>query len=140
MLAESVKLSEACTILKKKDVDEIIVVDDSYNPVGIVTDEDILTKISESLVNPSKTTLGDIMVFPLISIKEDQSISEALELMREKKIRKLAVMSNSNLVVGILYLDTIVNLVKKSLVKQQKQSTLWGVIWNLGVVYNLQVS
>lgn len=134
MLAESVKLSEACTILKKKDVDEIIVVDESYNPVGIVTDEDILTKISESLVNPSKTTLGDIMVFPLISIKEDQIISEALELMRERKIRKLAVMSNSNLVVGILYLDTIVNLVKKSLVKQQKQSTLWGVIWNLGVV------
>ena len=134
MLAESVKLSEACTILKKKDVDEIIVVDDSYNPIGIVTDEDILTKISESLVNPSKTTLGDIMMFPLISIKEDQIISEALELMREKKIRKLAVMSNSNLVVGILYLDTIVNLVKKSLIKQQKQSTLWGVIWNLGVV------
>ena len=134
MLAESVKLSEACTILKKKDVDEIIVVDESYNPIGIVTDEDILTKISESLVNPSKTTLGDIMVFPLISIKEDQIISEALELMREKKIRKLAVMSNSNLVVGILYLDTIVNLVKKSLVKQQKQSTLWGVIWNLGIV------
>lgn len=134
MLSESVKISEACTVLKKKDVDEIIVVDDSYNPIGIVTDEDILTKISESLVNPSKTTLGDIMVFPLISIKEDQIISEALELMRERKIRKLAVMSNSNLVVGILYLDTIVNLVKKSLVKQQKQSTLWGVIWNLGVV------
>ena len=134
MLAESVKLSEACTILKKKDVDEIIVVDESYNPIGIVTDEDILTKISESLVNPSKTTLGDIMVFPLISIKENQILSEALELMREKKIRKLAVMSNSNLVVGILYLDTIVNLVKKSLVKQQKQSTLWGVIWNLGIV------
>jgi len=134
MLAESVKLSEACTILKKKDVDEIIIVDDSYNPIGIVTDEDILTKISESLVNPSKTTLGDIMVFPLISIKENQVLSEALEVMREKKIRKLAVMSNSNLVVGILYLDTIVNLVKKSLVKQPKQSTLWGVIWNLGVV------
>jgi len=74
------------------------------------------------------------MVFPLISIKEDQIISDALELMRERKIRKLAVMSNSNLVVGILYLDTIVNLVKKSLVKQQKQSTLWGVIWNLGIV------
>jgi trk system potassium uptake protein TrkH len=134
MLAESVKLVEACTILKKKDADEIIIVDNSYNPVGIVTDEDILTKISESLVNPSKTTLGDIMVFPLISIKENQNISEALELMREKKIRKLAVMSNSNLVVGILYLDTIVNLVKKSLVTQPKQSTLWGVIWNLGIV------
>ncbi len=38
MLAESIKLSEACTVLKKKDVDEIIVVDDSYNPIGIVTD------------------------------------------------------------------------------------------------------
>ena len=59
---------QAQHVLKKKDMDEIIVVDDSYNPVGIVTDEDILTKISESLVNPSKTTLGDIMVFPLISI------------------------------------------------------------------------
>lgn len=134
MLSESVRLSEACTILKKKDVDEIIVIDDLYNPVGIVTDEDILTKLSESFVNPFKTTLGDIMVFPLISIREGQTISEALEIMREKKIRKLAVMSNSNLVVGMIYLDTIFNLVKKSLVKQPKQSTLWGVIWNLGVV------
>lgn len=134
MLSESVKLSEACTVLKKKDVDEIIVVDDAYNPIGIVTDEDILTKLSEAFVNPFKTTLGDIMIFPLISIREDQTISEALEIMREKKIRKLAVMSNSNLVVGMIYLDTIFNLVKKSLVKQPKQSTLWGVIWNLGVV------
>ncbi len=134
MLSESVKISEACTILKKKDVDEIIVVDDSYNPTGIVTDEDILAKLSESFVNPINTTLGDIMVFPLISIREDQVLSEALEIMREKKIRKLAVLSNSNLVVGMLYLDTIMNLVKKSLIKQQKQSTLWGVIWNLGVV------
>lgn len=134
MLSEAVKITEACTVLKKKDVDEIIVVDDSYNPIGIVTDEDILTKISESLINPSKTTLGDIMIFPLISIREDRNLSEALEIMREKKIRKLAVLSSSNLVVGMLYLDTIVNLVKKSLVKKQKQSTLWGVIWNLGVV------
>ncbi|MBI5860262.1 MAG: CBS domain-containing protein [Nitrosarchaeum sp.] len=134
MLSESVKITEACTILKKKDVDEIIVVDDSYNPIGIVTDEDILTKLSESFVNPSKTTLGDIMVFPLISIREDQVLSEALEIMREKNIRKLAVLSGSNLVVGMLYLDTIMNVVKKSLVKKQKQSTLWGVIWNLGVV------
>ena len=113
MLSEAVKITEACSILKKKDVDEIIVVDEFYNPIGIVTDEDILTKLSESFVNPSKTTLGDIMIFPLISIKEGQTLSEALEIMREKKIRKLAVMSNSNLVVGMLYLDTIVNLVKK---------------------------
>jgi trk system potassium uptake protein TrkH len=61
-------------------------------------------------------------------------ISEALAIMREKKIRKLAVLSNSNLVVGMLYLDTIANLVKKSLIKQQKQSTFLGIIWNLGVI------
>ena len=134
MLSEHVKITEACTILKKKDLDEIIVIDDSYNPIGIVTDEDILTKLSESLINPVNTTLGDIMIFPVIAIYEDQVLSEALELMRERKIRKLAVLSKSKLVVGILYLDTIINLVKKSLVKQQKQSTLWGVIWNLGVV------
>jgi len=120
--------------IKKKDLDEIIVVDELYNPIGIVTDEDILTKLSESFVNPSKTTLGDIMVFPLITIRENQMISEALAIMREKKIRKLAVLSNSNLVVGMLYLDTIANLVKKSLIKQQKQSTFLGTIWNLGVI------
>lgn len=134
MLSEHVRISEACTILKKKDLDEIIVVDELYNPIGIVTDEDILTKLSESFVNPSKTTLGDIMVFPLITIRENQMISEALAIMREKKIRKLAVLSNSNLVVGMLYLDTIANLVKKSLIKQQKQSTFLGIIWNLGVI------
>lgn len=34
----------------------------------------------------------------------------------------------------MLYLDTIANLVKKSLVKQQKQSIFLGIIWNLGVI------
>lgn len=71
--------------IKKKDLDEIIVVDELYNPIGIVTDEDILTKLSESFVNPSKTTLGDIMVFPLITIRENQMISEVLAIMHEKK-------------------------------------------------------
>lgn len=134
MLSESVKLPEACTLLKKKQTDEILVIDDANRPIGIVTDEDILKRVADSLVNTSRTTVGDIMTFPVIGIKKDQTISNALEIMTKNKIRKLVVLSEDNSVEGLLYKNIIMEQITKSLASRPKQSTLWGVIWNLGMV------
>lgn len=133
-LSETILLSDACTFLMKAKTDDIIVIDNHGTVVGIVTDEDILKCIAESHVNSSKTTLGDVMVFPVISIMENQNIQDALTLMRDNQIRKLVVLDNSNHVTGILYMNTIANLMRKSIIKNPKELTLLGVLWNLGLV------
>lgn len=134
-LSESVLITEACKHMVKANTDEIIVTDKNENPVGIVTDEDILKKTADEFVNPVKTTLGDIMTFPVISINQNKTLSDALTRMRDYKVRKLVVLSEDNKIVGILYKNTIINLMKKHLAtKHEKQSSFWSIIWNLGVV------
>lgn len=128
-------MPSACKHMVRVNTDEIIVVDKDNNPIGIVTDEDILKKTSENFVNPAKTTLGDIMTFPVVTINQDSTLSDALEQMKEHKIRKLVVVSDDKKLVGILYKNTIISIMKKYLAtKQEKQSLLLSVLWNLGLV------
>jgi trk system potassium uptake protein TrkH len=134
-LSETVLIPEACKHMVRTNSDEVIVIDENQNPVGIVTDEDVLKKTSEALVNPAKTTLGDIMTFPIISINQNKTLSEALDKMRQYKLRKLVVLSDHKGIVGMLYKNTIIDLMKKQLaIRQEKRSSLWAILWNLGIV------
>ena len=135
ILSENFLLSHAVTILQKNNRDEIVVVDDKNNPVGMVTDEDILTKIGESFVNPSKTTLSDIMRFPVISINENSTLEDALKKMREKDVRKLVTLSNSNAVTGIIRINAIANLLKNIIANPKpNNSPIKSILGNLGIV------
>ena len=134
-LDESALIPDACKQMVKINIDEIVVVDKNENPIGLVTDEDILKKASEAFVNPAKTTLGDIMTFPVISINQNKTLSDALGSMRDHKVRKLVVISDENKIVGMLYKNTIINLMKNHLAtKHEKHSSFWSIIWNLGIV------
>lgn len=134
-LAESTLIPDACKQMIKVNIDEIIIVGKNENPIGLVTDEDILKKTSEAFINPAKTTLGDIMTFPVISINQNKTLSDALERMQQYKVRKLVVLSDENKIVGMLYKNTIINLMKNHLAaKHEKHSSFWTIIWNLGIV------
>ncbi|MFB5609861.1 MAG: cyclic nucleotide-binding/CBS domain-containing protein, partial [Nitrosarchaeum sp.] len=79
----------ACAIMQKNDKDEIIVIDDNNTPIGIVTDQDVLKKIGEQYANPNKTRLDDIMTFPLITIKHNDTLLNALKIMMDNNVRKI---------------------------------------------------
>lgn len=135
MLSEHLLVSRAVASLQKNNMDEIIVVDDMSNPVGMVTDEDILTKVGESFVNPNKTTLSDIMRFPIISINENSTLEDALKKMRENNVRKLVTLSNSNSVTGLIRMHTIANLLKNIISQpKSKNSPIRSILGNLGIV------
>lgn len=68
------------------------------NPVGIITERDIIEKIVRAGKDPSKARAEEIMSSPLILIEADKTIKDALILMREKKIRRLGVTRKGRLV------------------------------------------
>ena len=134
-LHESTHIPYACKQLQKSHSDEIIVVNSSKNPVGIVTDEDILKKIGEEYARPSRTKLEDIMTFPVASVYHNATLKEALEAMKKSKVKKLVVLSEKNRVIGIIFQHTIADLIRRSLARnEEKASTLKAVLWNLGSV------
>ena len=88
-----------------------IIVKENGNPVGIVTDRDFATKIAANNL-PFDTPAKKIMSSPLITINHNEPISAAAERMTSKKIRKLAVTENGNIVGIITSTDLVTQLVK----------------------------
>ena len=84
---------EAATMLRHYERDDIIVIDKQKLPIGIVTDEDILSKVSDATVYAEATTLKEIMSQPLITINDKSTLQEALHKMRDSNIRKLPIIS-----------------------------------------------
>ena len=135
LLQEDITVSQATTHMQKKDCDEIIVTDNLSRPIGIVTDEDILKRIGEQYARPHTTRLDDIMTFPLVTIKHNDTLQHALNSMKKNKVRKLVVLSDYNNVIGIIFRETIGNLIRTSLAtKTPTASTFSSVLWNLGSV------
>jgi len=70
-------------------------------PVGIVTERDIMERVVRAGRDASKTLAKDIMSAPIITVECNKPISHALKTMRDKHIRRLGVVKSGKLV-GIL--------------------------------------
>lgn len=73
--------------------------------VGILTERDIVRRFAAVGADAS-TPVGDIMSNPIIALGPEATVEEALELMAEKRIRRLPVISGRDLV-GIVTLTDI---------------------------------
>ncbi len=78
---------------------------------GIITDRDFATKVASNSLS-FDTPVEQVMSSPLVTINYDESISAAAERMTSKKIRKLAVTDNGN-VVGLVTSTDLVNQLAK---------------------------
>ena len=78
---------------------------------GIITDRDYATKIVSHNLS-SDTPVEQIMSSPLITINYDESISAAAKRMSSKKIRKLAVTDNGQIIGLVTSTDLVTQLTK----------------------------
>jgi len=88
-----------------------VLVKENENLVGIVTDRDFATKIAANNLS-FDTPVEKIMSSPLITINHNEPISAAAEMMSSKKIRKLAVSDNGN-IIGLITSTDLVNQLAK---------------------------
>ena len=77
LLNQNTLTRDAARMLQHYEADDIIVTDENRDPIGIVTDEDILSKVSDVTVYAEATTLKDVMSAPLIVINEKAAIRES---------------------------------------------------------------
>lgn len=67
-------------------------------PAGVVTERDVVEKVVRARRDPAKTRVQEVMSSPLISIEVDRTVADALIMMRDRKIRRLAVTRKGTLV------------------------------------------
>jgi len=88
------------SILEAMGVGSLVVTEDGV-PVGIVTERDMALKVLSKNRPAAEVKLKEIMSFPLITIDADASVDDAGKLMAEKRVRRLLVEEDGE-IVGIV--------------------------------------
>jgi CBS domain-containing protein len=70
--------------------------------VGIITDRDMVVRAIAEGRNPLTLTASECMTSPAITIREDASLEDCMELMESKKIRRVPVVDASGALAGIV--------------------------------------
>lgn len=98
---ESDNIVKVAKLMNKHKIGCIIVLDKKDNPVGIITERDIVERVVAKNLAPSKIKASKVMSKPIATIDSSTSITEAAKKMKKMNIRRLAVMDSGKLV-GIL--------------------------------------
>ena len=101
-------LKDAAALLANEDVNSLLIVENNQ-PVGIVTDEDIVRKCVALGLDSKKLKVKDIASMDLTTISPDKDVYEALTLMREHNIRQLPVVESKKLI-GFLTVKDILKI------------------------------
>src|SRR6266496_4095157 len=96
---------EAAQVMKSADVGVVPVVEDG-EPVGLITDRDLVIRVLAEGKDPVEVRAGDIATRAPISVTPDMRLSEARELMEQHQVRRLPVVKGRQLV-GILSIGDV---------------------------------
>jgi CBS domain-containing protein len=115
---KDITIHEAAKLMRDYHSGDIVLVeekDGNRYPAGIVTDRDIVIEILAKEVDISAITLGDMVCRELIVAKENDAIDVTLKLMRQKGVRRLPVVDDSGILIGIITLDDLIELIAEEL-------------------------
>lgn len=101
---------DAARKMAEEGVGSVLVVDEKGTLLGIVTERDIVVRVVAKGLDPSRTSVGEIMTRNPITIFEDARLSDAAELMRSKRIGHLPVVNREGRLVGIVTRYDIVRI------------------------------
>ena len=100
-----VTVSAAARLMRERHTGDVIVVD--REPVGILTDRDIVIEVLAKGRDPDKTTVAEIMATQLVVAGESEDSTQALQRMAAHGVRRIPVVDDERCVVGIITLDDL---------------------------------
>jgi CBS domain-containing protein len=107
LVKEKTTIEKAVKLMNSHGIGSLVV-ESNGKPAGIVTERDMLTRVLLASKDPKKTTVDEIMSQPLIVGTPQMKLEEAVNLMIKKKIKKLPIAHNGDLV-GLMTLTDILH-------------------------------
>jgi CBS domain-containing protein len=111
-------LAEAAKLMGDYHVGSLVVVVDRQAeriPVGILTDRDLTLAVLAKGADPRSFEIGDVMSSELVTVREQDSVTEVLRLMRDRGVRRLPVLTPSGALAGIVTIDDVLDIVAEQL-------------------------
>ncbi|MDP9071782.1 MAG: CBS domain-containing protein [Actinomycetota bacterium] len=105
-LPPSATLVEAALAMRGAGTGDVVVTLDGQAR-AIVTDRDIVIRAVAEGLDPGETTLAEVANEQLVCLTPEQSVDEAVQLMRRLAVRRLPVVDEDDQLVGILSLGDL---------------------------------
>ncbi len=99
-ISSAASIKDVADLMLKKSVGSIIILENG-EPIGIVTEGDLIRRVIAQGKDPNNTFVKDVMSQPLIIIGPNASIEEVGEMMANHGIERLPVIEDGKLV-GII--------------------------------------
>jgi CBS domain-containing protein len=108
---------DVAKLMVKHRIGSVIVVKDNDNkkPLGIITERDIIKKVSAQNKSADQVAVRHIMSSPLVTVKSIDSIDTAAERIAENKVKRLVVLEQDGSMAGILSVSDIAKKLAKIL-------------------------
>ena len=95
-------LDQVAKLMVHNDCGEIPVVDSTDQPIGVITDRDIVCRVVAEGKNPVGYTAEQFMSQPVVTVTVDTPIEEVVTTMEKHKIRRVPVVDEHGSCAGII--------------------------------------
>jgi len=112
-------VEDAARLMRSNHIGDVVVVDaaDTNVPVGILTDRDIVVEVIAPGRAAAQTSVGSIMTSPVLTLREDDGLMQALDKMSQRGVRRAPVVDRDGRLRGLISVDDLVRLLARELAK-----------------------
>jgi CBS domain-containing protein len=125
-------LDEVAKLMVHNDCGEIPIVDIADQPIGVVTDRDIVVRVVAEGRNPSAHTAESCMSHPVLSVQEDALLDEVLLMMEKFQVRRVPVVDRDGCCIGIIAQADVARAAREQevghLVQEVSRESVQGVV------------
>jgi CBS domain-containing protein len=100
-LPGNASLVEAAKKMRDNDIGDVLIIEPDGRLLGIVTDRDIVVRGIANEREARSTTVSDVCSPDLVAVDADEDADRAVQMMRQRAIRRVPVMDDGQ-VVGVV--------------------------------------
>lgn len=121
-----VAIPEVAQLMRNRNVGDVIVVESdgsNLRPVGVVTDRDLAIEVIAQRVAPDTLTAQDVMRGGLLTANQNDTVYDAIWLMRRRNVRRLPIVDDAGDLVGIVTVDDVVGFLSQEIAQVARVAT-----------------
>ena len=126
VVAKEAAVLEAARLMRQYHVGDLVVIrerEGTREPVGLITDRDIVIEVLGEEVDVNTVLVGDIMSNKLLTACEEDGIWETIQRMRIAGVRRVPVVDRHGALQGIVTMDDVFELLADELSQLAKLVT-----------------
>jgi CBS domain-containing protein len=95
-------LDQVAKMMIQNNCGEILIIDTSDLPIGVVTDRDIVCRVVAEGKNPTGHTVESVMTTPVVTVSEEATLDAVIAVMKAHQIRRVLVVDDEGCCSGII--------------------------------------